>query len=57
MTKDDIRRNSINYYIDRILFLKGRIKITNIDYLKDNYARTIAYYEKKIASLVEELGK
>ena len=57
MTKDDIRRNSINYYIDRILFLKGRIKITNIDYLKDNYTRTIAYYEKKIAILVEELGK
>lgn len=57
ITKDDIRRNSINYYIDRILFLKGRIKITNLDYLKDNYTRTIAYYEKKIASLVEELGK
>lgn len=37
ITKDDIRKNSINYYIDRILFLKGRIKITNLDYLKDNY--------------------
>ena len=57
MTKDDIRRNSINYYIDRILFLKGRIKITNFEYLKENYTRTIAYSEKKIASLVEELGK
>ena len=57
MTKDDIRRNSINYYIDRILFLKGRIKITNLEYLKENYTRTIAYYEKKIAILVEELGK
>ena len=57
MAKDDIRRNSINYYIDRILFLKGRIKITNLNYLKDNYTRTIAYYEKKIASLVEELGR
>ena len=57
MTKDDIRRNSINYYIDRILFLKGRIKTTNLEYLKENYTRTIVYYEKKIAILVEELGK
>lgn len=48
MTKDDIRRNQINHYLDRIQLMKKN----NTFHL---YDKAFAYYEKKIAELIKEM--
>lgn len=48
MTKDDIRRNQINHYLDRIQLMKKN----NTFHL---YDKAFAYYEKKIAVLIKEM--
>lgn len=55
LTRDEIIKNQINYYIERIIFLKERVLSSKIEILKEKDLKSIKWCQKRIEKLTNEL--
>lgn len=55
ITSEERLKNQINYYVERIIFLKGKVKITKLDYVRTNYLKSIKWCQRRIEQLTNEL--
>ena len=55
MTRDEVIKNQINYYIERIIFLKGRVLSSKIEMLKEKDLKSIKWCQRRIEQLTNEL--
>lgn len=55
MTRDEVIKNQINYYIERIIFLKGRDFSTKIEMIKEKDLKSIKWCQRRIEQLTNEL--
>lgn len=55
LTRDEVIKNQINYYIERIIFLKGRVLSSKIEMLKEKDLKSIKWCQNRIEKLTNEL--
>jgi hypothetical protein len=55
LTRDEVIKNQINYYIERIIFLKGRVLSSKIEMLQEKDLKSIKWCQKRIEKLTSEL--
>lgn len=55
LARDEVIKNQINYYIERIIFLKGRVLSSKIEMLKEKDLKSIKWCQNRIEKLTNEL--